>query len=59
MKVFPTTQGVSVYANTGGEVTIEQEGYQGDADVVVSIPADRINDLCRALKAAAKEAREG
>ncbi len=58
MQVFPTTEGVEVFANESGSITIKQESYTGDDDHLVVIPLQHINAVCRALRAAAKDAKE-
>ncbi|MEJ7746322.1 MAG: hypothetical protein WKF61_06145 [Luteimonas sp.] len=59
MQVFPTTEAVEVFPNNAGSITISQVSFMGEPDSVIVIPLQHINAVCRALRAAAKEAREG
>jgi len=58
MKIFPTTEGVEVFLNEEGSITISQESSMGEDASLVAIPLCHINALCRALKGLAKEARD-
>lgn len=58
MQVFPTVEGVEVFLNEDGSITIRQESAVGDEPAVVAVPICHINALCRALRATAKEARD-
>lgn len=56
MQVFPTTEAVEVFANENGTVTIKQVSAMGDDDSYVLIPVQHVNAVCRAMRAATKEA---
>lgn len=58
MRVIEAVEAVDVFVNESGSITIQQEDAVGDYSLVV-IPVDRVTALCKALRAAAKEAKEG
>jgi hypothetical protein len=58
MQVFQTIDGVEVYVNEGGCITIEQDDHMGGDHSFVVVPLMHVNALCKALRAVAKEAQE-
>lgn len=56
--VVPRQDEVSVYVNQRFDVVIKQEGRQGEYDHIVYIHPRYIPALCRALRQAAKDARD-
>lgn len=56
--VVPRQDEVSVYVNQRFDVVIKQEGRQGEDDHIVYIHPRYIPALCRALRQAAKDARD-
>lgn len=59
MKVFDSVDAVEVFVNESGSITIRQENRMGEDDALVVIPVDRVRDLCRALRQAEQDAKQG
>jgi hypothetical protein len=50
--VFPTTQGVAVYANESNDIVIRQQGVMGEDDTIVIVPRAQVDALISAIKEA-------
>lgn len=57
MRVIEAVEAVDVFVNEAGTITIKQYDSIGGDDSLIEVPADRVNELCRALKKAAVEAK--
>lgn len=57
MQVFPTVEGVEVFVNEGGSITIEQESFLGEEPSRVVIPICHVSALRKALINTAKQAK--
>lgn len=58
MQVFPTVEGVEVFVNENCSITIRQESHMDEGSSLVVVPVQHISALCKALREAAKEARD-
>ncbi len=59
MQVFPTVEGIEVFVNEGGTVTVKQESFMGEDPSLIVIPLCHVSALCKALRITAKEAKTG
>lgn len=58
MRVIEAVEAVDVFVNEGGTITIQQYDAMGGDDALIVVPPGRVNDLCRALKQAAADAKQ-
>ena len=56
--VFPTNQGLAVYANPKGSIVLRQQGYMGEDDSIIIVPRAQLDAVISALRTAAVEADE-
>lgn len=59
MQVFPTVDGLDVFVNQAGSITLRQQSYDRSDESLIVIPVGHINATIRALRSAAKEAKAG
>jgi len=55
--VFPSAQGIAIYANAAGSISIVQEGSYPDDDVLITIPVIQVGKVIAALRREAAEIR--
>ena len=58
MHVFPTTEGLEIFLNENGTITLKQEDPSSGQDALVIIPVLHVTAVIKALRQIAKEARE-
>ena len=58
MHVFPSTDGLEVFVNEGGSITMKQVDASRMDEAIIIIPLQHVTATCKALRQAAKEARE-